>query len=111
MSGPHVYVAIENALTDEQRSTLLATFVAMNPHYDGAHVADIIDHVHDADALLEYTEPFWDDHGGRLTEADQSYIVPAVIALVLAHPGWPTSRDVDLSFERVMALVIKARTP
>lgn len=56
---PYDYaIAIDRALTPEERKTFLRRFCDLNPHWIGAHVADVLDHLVNSDAHLNLTEPF-----------------------------------------------------
>jgi hypothetical protein len=46
--------------TDPRGKALLDRFVADNPHYDGADVADVIDVLADTDSCISWTEPLYD---------------------------------------------------
>lgn len=51
-------LAVEAALTRSEQDSILAQFRHSN--LDGADVADILDILSNQDALLEYTEPFYE---------------------------------------------------
>ncbi|MCW2904117.1 MAG: hypothetical protein JWO67_6382 [Streptosporangiaceae bacterium] len=57
-------LAIARAMTDEQRRTIVERFTKLNPHWQGAEAADILDTLDQADSNLEETEPFWEANPG-----------------------------------------------
>lgn len=79
----------ERALPAESAAAL-ATFVRLNPHYQGAGWADCLEVLADSDSHLDVTEPLWEqiDHdlvppGGYLTR----------IILTLLYAGGPARQD------------------
>lgn len=82
MSSPDVYLAIEAALTFEQRDLFLEQFHRMCPRQQGIHIADAVDILCNQDAHIDYTEPLWEAHGDEITEDLRDFVTPATIALI-----------------------------
>lgn len=57
-----VLIAVTAALTERQRDRIAERFTLLNPHYQGAGVADILGDLADADSDLDRTEPFFEAH-------------------------------------------------
>lgn len=55
---------ITGALTPAQSAALLGRFTEINPHYCGAHAADVLDDLDQADSDLVLLEPFFQDNPG-----------------------------------------------
>ncbi len=91
---PDRFLAVQNALTPDQRARILKNFGESNPHWRGAHVADILAALTDSDSYLEVTEPLLDDvdlNGpSRISLKLRPLLVPAALALFLAD----SNRDV-----------------
>lgn len=82
-----IVLAVERGMTDDERSLVLSRWAKANPHYVGAHVADILDLLSDHDANLAQTEPWWDDHGDKVPDAEKRLWGIAVIAAVWTDPA------------------------
>jgi hypothetical protein len=76
-------LTITRALTDDERRLIVTRFVNLNPHWDGAEAADILDALDQGDAYLGKTEPFYEEHGGELPDARpaRGFAVLAVVAM------------------------------
>ena len=48
-------------LAPEQRDAIIAKFCDLNPHWRGAHAADIIDTLDDTDSNLDAVEKAWEN--------------------------------------------------
>lgn len=104
MSDAHLYCAVEAALSDEQKALILERWEHLNPHQKGAHVADILDLVRSCDGDLEYSEPWWEEHGDKAPIGDNTLWAIAIIAVVWFTPG----QNVNVpSYEAVAELVGK----
>lgn len=77
-------LAVERAMTLEEREQFLARFVGINPHYDGAHVADILDILNDSDSHLDVTEPLLEAHADEIGE-DVQLASLCTLAAIYAH--------------------------
>lgn len=55
-------MAVTAALSQEQMETIVSRFTAVNPHWRGAEVADILDALDQGDSDLATTEPFFEAH-------------------------------------------------
>lgn len=101
---PDPCLAIEAAMTEEQRQAFLGRFYRLNPHWRGARVADILDELDNADANLEVTEPFFERHSDLLSiPAAPGRGHPAALAVLALH--W--SGD-QISPEAVRSLLARA---
>lgn len=88
-----IYLDVQAAMTPDERSTFLATFTTLNPHWDGADVADVLAELANADALLSLTEPAYEDHGDKVPES--GLIGATVRAIAFAYPTQPISAPWD----------------
>jgi hypothetical protein len=59
---PSALDAFLETVSDEDRAEFLESFTFSNPHWDGAHVGDILEHLSDTDANLAKVEPFCEAH-------------------------------------------------
>lgn len=59
-------LAIEDALSLEERERICGRAFADNPHLRGAAVADLLSLYDDADVCLARSEPFWEERGREL---------------------------------------------
>lgn len=57
MTTEDIYIATQNLLTDIERAAFLRRVTTLNPHLQGADVADVLGMMHDADACLGLVEP------------------------------------------------------
>lgn len=100
------FLAVQNALSADQRERVLKNFTEKNPHWRGAHVADILAALVDSDSYLEVTEPIC-EHVDAIAKKSfrdgetpisrwamtslRSLLVPSALALFLADG----TRDVE----------------
>lgn len=64
----NVYLRVEQAMTSDERERFLSNFVALNPRWQGAHVADVLDALSNQDSHLEIVEPLYEARGGEVPE-------------------------------------------
>lgn len=76
---------IVHVLSDEEGWELIDTFVGMNPHWDGAHVPDIIDWLNEHDSHLEIVEPMYEYLAPRTSEEWRGHIGACTRAVALIH--------------------------
>lgn len=76
-------LAMERA-AGEVGKTALANFVSMNPGWRGAHLADVLDEVHNADSYCAQIEDFYDLPDRPIAGYDDTLVVLALITLVMA---------------------------
>lgn len=69
MAHPDALLAISARLSAAQKSTIINRFTALNPHWGGAQVPDILDGLCEIDSDLDQTEPFLEAHPGLPPEA------------------------------------------
>jgi hypothetical protein len=85
-------LAVDRALTSDERDLFLGMFCALNPHWRGAHVADALEALNNADAHCSIVEPM----AGLLASA-------TCAAIYIHTPG-------GVTWERVLDIVTRART-
>lgn len=95
-------LAVDRALTDEERARFLAEVYNRMPRLVGAHVADILDIWQNSDAFLGLTEPFWEAHEAELNRTRG--IIYAVYAAIVLDDG-------SLRIETVRELAQRAGLP
>lgn len=95
-------LAVDRALTDEERALFLSEVFNRMPRLTGAHVADVLDIFENSDAYLPITEPFWEAHGEELHRIRGA--VYAVYAALVLQDGRPT-------IEKVRELAQRAGLP
>lgn len=100
-----VYLQIEAAMTPEEREAFLARLNKLNPRKHGAHIADYLTMLHDADAAIDFVEPIYEQAYDVLVEQgaadDAPLICPAALAAYYSH-NRPTIKN-------VLAIVRRAR--
>jgi hypothetical protein len=93
-----VYLQVEAAMTPEEREAFLRWLNKLNPRAHGAHVADYLAMLHDADAALDFVEPTYDAVYEALVEEgtadDAPLIGPCALAVYYCSQGKPTVKDV-----------------
>ena len=104
---------VQSALPVES-DLALANFVAINPHYNGAQWADVLDILGDADANLEVTEPVWEaleavsTHGMPVVrgQAVPTHLITYVtLTLFYAYKTPPSPFDVEGKCEAVLGWI------
>lgn len=95
-------LAIDRALTDEERALFLERVYNRVPRLVGAHVADVLDIWDNSDAFLGLTEPFWEAHAGELDRIRGARF--AVYAALVLDDG-------SLKIETVRELAQRAGLP
>ena len=45
-----IYVQAQGILSDDEKTAILGNFTKLNPHWDGAYVADVLSELHNTDA-------------------------------------------------------------
>lgn len=84
-------LAVQDALTEDEQQKIVRGFVALNPHYQGAEVADILSELENADSHLDILEPMWDAHAidiGKYPQGLFSMAGLAAVYLADERPGW-----------------------
>jgi hypothetical protein len=80
-------LAVEAALPEESAAAL-ARFTTMNPHWRGAHWADVLDVLYDSDSNLDVTEPIYEALRG-LPEVELALVGYVTLTLLYAHQEAP----------------------
>lgn len=62
------YLRVQEILTQHERERFLATVLRFMPRLRGAHVADVLDMLHDQDFCLVLTEPAYEVFKGHKHE-------------------------------------------
>lgn len=83
MTDPNLARAVARAMTDPERQAFLLNWVTMNPRWQGANIADVLDELGNADAYLTLTEPIHASHAGEVPEPGLLYM--ASVAAAIAH--------------------------
>lgn len=95
-------LAVDRALTDEERARFLTEVYNKMPRLQGAHVADVLDIWNNSDAFLGLVEPFWEQHCEELDAIRGA--VYAVYAVLVLDDG-------SLKIETVRDLAQRAGLP
>jgi len=77
---------IEELLSDHSKKAL-EHFVETNPHYRGAHWADALDIMLEADAHVGLTEAIYEDLKPIVPLGKEPWIVPVFLTLMYARKG------------------------
>ncbi len=96
------YVIIDQTLTDEERKMFLDTFIAANPSWKGALVADVLAMLVDSDARLDVTEPTCEALGNITGKA---HIVPCALVVLFIGNAPGDSSGFNSFTEEVKSLV------
>ena len=95
-------LAIDQAMTAAERTTFLAAFTLLNPHWRGAHVADVLQVLGESDSHLEVVEPMYEAHEKEVS--NPRLIGPATRAVYLVHGPegvtWERVRELIARVER-----------
>jgi hypothetical protein len=81
---PVTTLAVEAAMTEEEKKVFLTTFTEKNPHYRGAPVADVLEVLFDRDCYLAITEPLYEAHKDELKPPD---LLPLATFVVIYTKG------------------------
>ena len=101
MTTEDIYIATQNLLTDIERATFLKRVTALNPHLQGADVADVLGMMDDADACLGLVEPAYTQLKDKVKRPN--LIGPA--AIVVAHLHTSGSPE-DVAYEHPARMVV-----
>lgn len=93
----------DRMLDDAERARFLGAFTLVNPHWRGAHVADILDELRNCDAHLDRIEAAFDEAGDVPTEDPHpSYVALAVLLAAYMHLGTDQSREWRPFYDRLV---------
>ena len=88
-------LAVQNVMTEKEKISFLANFIKINPHWRGAHVADVLDELANRDAHLAIIEPLAAEHGCEVGKP--GLFTAATLAIVyidnLAYAEWPRVKE------------------
>jgi hypothetical protein len=93
---------VEQAMTEEEKDDFLKRFLALNPRWRGAKVADVLDALYAQDAHLEDTEPMFEAHGKDVPEKFLLTMCTLVVKYVCGEVIW---ESVEHLVRRVRAQV------
>jgi len=93
-------LTVERVLAEESRLAL-DTFVAANPRYRGAHWADCLSDLHDADAYCGECEATYGALQDNVPSELRPYIVLVALTLNYAHKTWPSDAQVHSALLRI----------
>jgi len=79
----------------------LTNFVAAHPNYRGAHWADVLDDLHNADAYCGDSEGTYDALKDNVPSELRPYIVLVALTLNFAHKTWPSDAQVHSALLRI----------
>jgi hypothetical protein len=78
-----VCIAVQEAMNDQARETVLASAYAANPQLRGAQVADVLDMYVSHDGCLFFTEPLWAQYKSDIPSELGEYYHAASVAVAL----------------------------
>lgn len=93
----NVYLAVDRALTADERRRFLDAFCRINPHWRGAHVADVLEALHERDSHLDVLERI----GEELQPFNASLASAAILAGVYLYGP-------DLTVDQARELLARA---
>lgn len=76
-------IAIERALTNAERTAILARITALNPNYHGLEVRSVLVILLDMDAHQDVIQPMYEKHAAGLK--NPRLLAPAVLAIHYAY--------------------------
>lgn len=88
MNRTQVVLAVQEAMTPEERSTFLQKFTWLNPRWQGAHVADVLDELDNRDSDLTLVERLYAEHGGEVPEPGLLGAATRVFAVMHDSASW-----------------------
>ena len=77
----------------EHSGMALARFTAANPHWHGAHWADVLDVLNDSDSNLDVVEPVIERLWPKLSETQRQYVGLIVLTLLWGSETFTGPRD------------------
>jgi len=80
-----VYLLVDETLEPSERETFLRRFTAVNPHWRGAHVADVLSALADGDAHLRRTERALEDLTRTMPANWSPLFLPCALAVEYAE--------------------------
>jgi hypothetical protein len=97
-----IALQVEHNMTQEERQLFLDTFCAQNPHYRGAHVADILSVLYDTDSHLDKTDAMYEAHKSDIEKFPRGLYSMAVFVAIYCRMGtdWEIIRDLLPRFNR-----------
>lgn len=102
MNSSEASLAVEAAMTEDEKAKFLIVFCDLNPHYKGAHVADVLDELNGRDAHCDQVELMLQTH---VPAEDDVLVATAIRAcLYLHHPRRYVWQDVAELLSRVRKL-------
>jgi hypothetical protein len=89
----------DHTLTPDERKLFLDRFTAVNRHYRGAHVADVLEVLYDTDAYCGHVEQFLEEH----PEVPGPVGALALLCAILLYngPGEPTDAQALALADRI----------
>lgn len=83
---------IQKNMTPDERKLFIINFCGHNPHYRGAHVADILEILYDTDSHVEKTDAMYEAHKADIDQYQQGlYSMCVFVALYLGKgTEWET---------------------
>lgn len=92
---------IDRLMTAEERRVFLNTFCSNNPHYRGAHVADILETLYDTDSHVEKTDAMYEAHKVEIDKYPRGLYSMSVFVAIYCQLGtdWEVIRDLLKRFK------------
>jgi hypothetical protein len=77
---------VEKAMTSEEREQFMRKWLTINPRYNGATVADVLDELIEGDANLDVVEPIWEAHHDDFDDLGMPQLLRAcTLAMLYTH--------------------------
>lgn len=91
---------IDRAMTQAEREVFLETFCRSNPHYRGAHVADVLDVLYDTDSHVEKVDAMYEAHLNDIKECPRGLYSMCVFVAIYCQLGteWDTIKKLMKRF-------------
>lgn len=104
------FLRIEAAMAADERAAFLRNFTGVNPHWQGAQVADVLAELDNTDANLDFVEPMYEAHEG---DTDRPELIGSAVRAVLWSQGPFTSQQAAqeaVTWDRVHDLIRRCPT-
>lgn len=98
---PGIWVAIEAALTTDERDTITRVCVERNPWLEGAPVHDILAIAYDGDGCAEWTDPFYEATAPREFQPDA--LAAGILTAAILAQREPTRHEASTICARILA--------
>lgn len=103
MDQTDIVLAVQKALTEEERNVFLQKFTWLNPRWQGAHVADVLQALDERDEDLSVVEPLYEAHGGEVPEPGLIAAAARVVVTLKGSAPWEEVRGLVERTRKVLA--------